>query len=106
MNLLSKITGAKPIRDPLKINDLDIGDYSKHSEELIAGVKYTTIEGKKGGGMTFIINGTTPEIRSEIKRVFDDALGVAHRLKRESWILPGGGASHTHLARTPTDVCY
>lgn len=99
IELLSKITGAKPIRDPLKINDLDIGDYSKHSEELIAGVKYTTIEGKKGGGMTFIINGTTPEIRSEIKRVFDDALGVAHRLKRESWILPGGGASHTHLAR-------
>ena len=34
-----------------------------------------------------------------MRRAFDDALGVAHRLKRDAFVLPGGGASHTHLAR-------
>ena len=99
IELLAKITGATPIRNPLNIDIRNVGNYSKHAEELVAGVKYTTIEGEEAGGMTFIINGTTPEVRSEVKRAFDDALGVAHRLKRDSLILPGGGASHTHLAR-------
>ena len=99
MELLAKITGSVPIRNPLNISKEHIGKYTNHSEKLIAGVKYTSIEGENKGGMTFIINGTTPEIRSEVKRAFDDALGVAHRLKRDAFILPGGGASHIHLAR-------
>ena len=99
IELLSKITGSIPIRNPLNIDKEHIGKYTDHSEKLIAGVKYTSIEGKNAGGMTFIINGTTPEVRSEVRRAFDDAVGVAHRLKRDSFILPGGGASHIHLAR-------
>lgn len=99
IELLSKITGSVPIRNPLNIEKEHIGKYTNHFEKLIAGVSYTTIEGKNAGGMTFVINGTTPEIRSEVKRAFDDALGVAYRLKRDSFILPGGGASQIHLAR-------
>ena len=99
LELLSKMTGANPVRNPLNLKFEDIGNYAKRAEKLISDVKHTTIEGDIGGGMTFIIRGSSPEIRNEMKRAFDDALGVAHRLKRNPSILPGGGATHIHLAR-------
>ena len=49
--------------------------------------------------MTIAIRGTTPEKREEVERAFDDALGVASKLNRNSELLPGGGAIQTHLAR-------
>ena len=49
--------------------------------------------------MTMIIRGSTPEIREEVGRAFDDALGVSHRLTSENRVLPGGGATNTHIAR-------
>ena len=63
------------------------------SEENIGGINYTTIEGEYGGAMTLVIRGSTPEIRDEVSRAFDDALGVGHRLTKEKMILPGGGAT-------------
>ncbi|MFQ3344039.1 MAG: thermosome subunit beta [Candidatus Poseidoniales archaeon] len=99
IELLSKMTGANLIRNPLKIKDSDVGSYAKRNEKLISNIKHTTIEGSHGGGMTFVIRGSSPEVRGEVKRAFDDALGVAHRLKRHPQMLPGGGASHVHLAR-------
>jgi len=99
IELLAKMTGANPSRSPLNIKTTDVGRYSRRAEELIGNVKHTTIEGSEGGGMTFVIKGTTPEVRNEVKRAFDDALGVAHRLKRDSRMLPGGGGTYAHLAR-------
>ena len=87
------------IRDIRKITKDDIGDYSSRSEENIGGINYTKIEGEFGGAMTVVIRGSTPEIREEASRSFDDALGVSHRLSKESKILPGGGATQIHLAR-------
>ncbi|GIT75174.1 MAG: hypothetical protein Ct9H300mP30_2360 [Methanobacteriota archaeon] len=49
--------------------------------------------------MTVLIRGSSPSVREEVKRAFDDALGVAHRLSGDSRILPGGGGTQTHLAR-------
>ena len=69
------------------------------SEENIGGINYTTIGGDYGGAMTLLIRGSTPEIRDEVSRAFDDALGVGHRLTKEKMILPGGGATQIHLAR-------
>ena len=41
------MTGANPVRNPLKIKDSeDIGSYAKrNAEKLISDVKHTTIEG-------------------------------------------------------------
>ncbi len=99
IELISKMTGATPIRNPLNIKNNDIGQYDKRTEVLISDVKHTTIEASNGVGMTFLIRGSSPEVRSEVKRAFDDALGVAYRMKNEPKILPGGGATHVHLAR-------
>ena len=99
LELLAKITGAKISRDPLKISKDDLGDYSGRREESIAGVKHTVFEGSTGIGKTLLARGSSPMIREESIRIFDDALGVAHRLNSDSRILPGGGAIHTHLAR-------
>jgi len=49
------------------------------------------------------LRGSTPEIREEVGRAFDDALGVSHRLTKENKILPGGGGTQTHLARKLRD---
>jgi chaperonin GroEL (HSP60 family) len=96
---LSRLTKTNMVRDIRKITEEDIGEYSSRSEENIGGINYTRIEGKFGGAMTAVIRGSTPEIRDEVSRAFDDALGVSHRLTKESNILPGGGATHIHLAR-------
>ena len=96
---LSRITGADIIRNIEKIEKRNLGSYSSRSEEDIGSINYTKIEGNLGGAMTVIFRGSTPEIRDEVSRAFDDALGVSHRLSRENRILPGGGATQTHLAR-------
>ena len=96
---LSRLTKTNMVRDIRKITEDDIGKYSSRSEENIGGINYTSIEGEFGGAMTAVIRGSTPEIRDEVSRAFDDALGVSHRLTKESNILPGGGATHIHLAR-------
>ncbi len=97
MDLLSRITGATPIRKAEVLSADDIGSYSKRSEEVVSEVKHTLIEGL-GGGMTLVIRGSTPEIRDEAIRIFDDAIGVAHRLNSKPGVLPGGGAIQAHLA--------
>jgi len=99
IELLSFVTGAKMCRDISKLKNSDIGQYFSRHEEIISEVKYTTIIGILKGGMTIAIRGTTPEKREEVERAFDDALGVASKLNRNSELLPGGGAIQTHLAR-------
>tara|TARA_Y100001970_G_scaffold101684_1_gene127714 strand:- start:4469 stop:6118 length:1650 start_codon:yes stop_codon:yes gene_type:complete len=98
MDLLSRITGARPVRNVSALGDDDLGAYSKRGEERIADVKHTLIEGD-GGGMTLIVRGSSPAVREEAIRIFDDAIGVAHRLNSRPGVLPGGGAIQSHLAR-------
>jgi chaperonin GroEL (HSP60 family) len=100
---LAKLTGANMVRDIGRMEEKDVGSYSMRSEENIGSINYTKIEGEKGGAMTMILRGSTPEIREEVSRAFDDALGVSHRLTKENKILPGGGATQTHLARKLRD---
>ncbi|MGY8702959.1 MAG: TCP-1/cpn60 chaperonin family protein, partial [Candidatus Poseidoniales archaeon] len=42
IELLSKMTGANLIRNPLKIKDSDVGSYAKRNEKLISNIKHTT----------------------------------------------------------------
>jgi len=98
MELLSMISGAKPARNVSALRMEDIGTYSKRVEERIADVRHTTIEGD-GVGMTLVIRGSSPAVREEAVRIFDDAIGVAHRLNTRPGVLPGGGAIQSHLAR-------
>ena len=98
MDLLSRITGARPARSVSTLGDEDLGTYSKREEERISDVKHTLIEGD-GGGMTLAVRGSSPAVREEAIRIFDDAIGVAHRLNSRPGVLPGGGAIQSHLAR-------
>ena len=98
MDLLSRITGANPVRNAKSLDDGDLGKFSKRFEETIADVKHTLIEGD-GLGMTLAVRGSTPAAREEAIRIFDDAIGVAHRLNSKPGVLPGGGAIQSHLAR-------
>lgn len=98
MDLLSRITGARPVRSVSTLGDEDLGTYSKREEERISDVKHTLIEGD-GGGMTLAVRGSSPAVREEAIRIFDDAIGVAHRLNSRPGVLPGGGAIQSHLAR-------
>lgn len=99
MEMASRITGSQIVRDVVSLGNDDVGSYSSRSETVTAGVTYTRIDGGEGGAMTVLIRGSSPQIREECERAFDDALGVAFRLTRDSRMLPGGGATQTHLAR-------
>jgi len=96
---LARITGSVMVRDAKRVKDKDIGTYSSRSECSYSGVKHTHIEGSEGGAVTVLIRGSSPSVREEVERTFDDALGIAHRLSADSRMLPGGGATQTHLAR-------
>ena len=98
MDLLARITGARPARSVSALGGEDLGTYSKRGEERISDVKHTLIEGD-GGGMTLAVRGSSPAVREEAIRIFDDAIGVAHRLNSRPGVLPGGGAIQSHLAR-------
>ena len=98
MDLLSRITGARPVRSVSTLGDEDLGTYSKRGEERMSDGKHTLIEGD-GGGMTLAVRGSSPAVREEAIRIFDDAIGVAHRLNSRPGVLPGGGAIQSHLAR-------
>ena len=95
---LSILTGATMIRTVNRLSKEDIGHYKSRSEEKIEDVWHLRIDGE-GAAMTALLRGTTPIMREEVSRAFDDALGVAYRLSRDNLILPGGGATQTHLAR-------
>jgi chaperonin GroEL (HSP60 family) len=97
--MLSQLTGSHIVRGIERLDEDNVGTYVDRSESVTAGVSHTTIEGSEGGAMTILIRGSSPQIREECERAFDDALGVAFRLTRDSRMLPGGGASQTHLAR-------
>tara|TARA_B100000214_G_scaffold231396_2_gene168763 strand:- start:46084 stop:47679 length:1596 start_codon:yes stop_codon:yes gene_type:complete len=92
------LTGSSMIRDMNRLKKSDTGSYLSRFETKINDTWHLTIEGE-GEAMTAIIKGTTPIIREESERAFDDALGVAFRLVNNPFILPGGGATQIHLAR-------
>ena len=96
---LACLTGAAMVRDVGRMSASDVGEYSSRSEEKIENSWHLRIDGNRGAAMTALLRGTTPTMREEVSRAFDDALGVAHRLSAESSFLPGGGATQIHLAR-------
>ena len=86
-------------RDSSRLRGADVGTYSSRSEQTYSGIKHTRIDGSQGGAVTVVIRGSSPSVREEVERAFDDAMGVALRLSNEPKLLPGGGATQTHLAR-------
>ena len=55
--------------------------------------------------MTFVIRGSSPEVRGEVKRAFDDALGVAHRLKRHPSDVARRGGESRPSCQAPAYIC-
>ena len=99
LEMLSRMTGASMARDSSRLKSKDVGTYASRSERAYSGIKHTRIDGAKGGAVTIVIRGSSPSVREEVERAFDDAMGVAFRLSKEPKLLPGGGATQTHLAR-------
>jgi len=96
---LSKITGSSMVRRATRVSEDDLGRFTCRREETVAGITHSVIEGSEGGALTVVIRGTSPQIREEAVRAFDDAVGVSFRVIRDSRIIPGGGAIQAHLAR-------
>ena len=98
LEILSRMTGANMARDSSRLRPEDVGTYTSRSEQAYSGIKHTRIDGSEGGAVTVVIRGSSPAVREEVERAFDDAMGVALRLSKEPRLLPGGGAIQTHLA--------
>jgi len=98
MDLLARATGASITYSATTASKGDLGLFNSSKEQIWNGVTHWVLEGQ-GSGLTFIARGGTKEIIDEVERCFDDALGVVCQLHFDSSVLPGGGASHTALAR-------
>jgi len=99
LEILSRMTGAGMVRDPSRVKSEDVGTYESRGEKTYSTIKHTRIDGSEGGAVTVVIRGSSPSLREEVERSFDDAMGVALRLSKEPKLLPGGGATQIHLAR-------
>ena len=99
LEILSRMTGAGMVRDPSRVKSEDVGAYESRGEQTYSTIKHTRIDGSEGGAVTVVIRGSSPSLREEVERSFDDAMGVALRLSKEPKLLPGGGATQIHLAR-------
>ncbi len=99
LELLSRATGAKLIRNPIRATTDDLGDYASRSEERIDEIEHVTIIGSRNRGRTLLVRGSTETLIAEMQRGFDDAIGVACGLVEEPWIVAGGGATWIALAR-------
>ena len=99
LNRLSEITGAVIVRSVEIAERVHLGHCDSWEERKVSGVHYLHLASNSGLGKTLLVRGSTPALRDEVIRTFDDALGVAVRVSGAAPMLPGGGSTWSHLAR-------
>ena len=94
---VAKATGAKPV---WQLKELSEGDIGK-AEELYTGrielEKTVTIQGCRGA--TFLLRGSTSQGIDELEAAIRNAMTVTKLMTGDPRVLPGGGATETHIAQ-------
>ncbi len=94
---LAKATGAKIIAKLNEISEEDLGAASELSVGKIELESTVTFQGCKAA--TFMIRGTTTQATDELETGIKNSLVLLKAISSDSRVLPGGGASETHLAQ-------
>jgi thermosome len=100
MEALSKATGGKIITNLDDITASDLGHAAKIEEKKIGESNMTFITGcPEAKSVSVLLRGGTEHVVDEIRRAFDDAVGVVSVAWEDGAVLTGGGSVLAALSR-------
>lgn len=93
---VAKATGAKIVS---KLNDITEEDLGMANELYTGKTEFEkTVTFQGCAGSTFILRGSTSQTIDELETAIQNSLTVLKILEDDSGVLPGGGATETHIA--------
>jgi chaperonin GroEL (HSP60 family) len=99
LELVAKSTGARIISNIDNLNEKDLGKAGLLEEiEVNDNPLIKITETPSDGAVSVLIRAPTQHVVDEIKRAFDDAIGVVSIAIEDGEVLPGGGAPYMALA--------
>ena len=100
MEALAKATGAKIITNIDDLEPSSLGDAAKVDERKIGESDMTFVTGcDEAKSVSVLLRGGTEHVVDEIKRAFDDAVGVVAVAWEDGAVLTGGGSVLASLSR-------
>ena len=100
MEALSKATGGRIVTNIDDLSSDDLGSASNVEERKIGDSDMVFIEGcPEAKSVSVLIRGGTEHVVDEIKRAFDDAVGVVAVAHEDGAVLTGGGSVLAAISR-------
>ena len=100
MEALSKATGGRVVTTLEDLSKDDLGNASKVDERKIGDSDMVFITGcKQAKAVSVLLRGGTEHVVDEIRRAFDDAIGVVSVAHEDGKVLTGGGSVLAAVSR-------
>ena len=100
MEALSKATGGRVVTNIDDLSAADLGEAAKVEERKIGESDMTFITGcPEAKSVSVLLRGGTEHVVDEIRRAFDDAVGVVSVAWEDGAVLTGGGSVLAALSR-------
>jgi len=100
MEALSKATGARIVTNMDDLSEEDLGQAARVEERKIGESDMTFITGcPEAKSVSVLLRGGTEHVVDEIRRAFDDAVGVVSVAWEDGAVLTGGGSVLAALSR-------
>ncbi len=100
MEALSKATGAKVVTNIDDLSEQDLGEAAKVEERKIGDSDMVFITGcPEAKSVSVLLRGGTEHVVDELRRAFDDAVGVISVAWEDGAVLTGGGSVLAALSR-------
>ena len=100
MEALSKATGGRIVNNLDDLSEEDLGSASKVEERKIGDSDMVFVEGcPQAKSVSVLLRGGTEHVVDEVKRAFEDAIGVVAVAHEDGSVLTGGGSVIAALSR-------
>jgi len=100
MEALSKATGGRIVTNVDDLSDADLGQASTVQERKIGDSDMVFVEGcPNAKSVSVLLRGGTEHVVDEVKRAFEDAIGVVAVAHEDGSVLTGGGSVIAALSR-------
>ena len=100
MEALSKATGGRIVNNLDDLTDADLGSASRVEEKKIGDSDMVFVEGcPEAKSVSVLLRGGTEHVVDEVKRAFEDAIGVVAVAHEDGSVLSGGGSVIAALSR-------
>ena len=100
MEALSKATGGRIVTTLDDLSSEDLGDAARVDERKIGDSDMVFITGcEQAKAVSVLLRGGTEHVVDEIRRAFDDAIGVVSVAHEDGQVLTGGGSVLAAVSR-------